>query len=67
MSTPFIMSSIKDAKYKKEIEFKLVNKILALEFNNNTEKLFINGLKCAIELFKRNWMTNVSKFLELKI
>ena len=47
-----MMSCIKEEKFKKEIEFKIVSRILSLDFDKdkdkNNEILFLNGLKCAI-------------------
>jgi hypothetical protein len=48
MATPFVMSCLKEEKFKKEIEFKIVSRILALDGDKLNEPLFLNGLKCSI-------------------
>jgi hypothetical protein len=67
MSTPFVMSSMKEEKFRKEIEFKLVTRVLGerereREKEKGSQELLISGLKCAIELIKREWVTSVKCF-----
>jgi hypothetical protein len=66
MSTPFVMSSLKEDKFKKEIEFKLVSRVLGMVFDKdkdkNSEELFLTGLKCAIELIRNDWTTSIKTF-----
>lgn len=38
MSTPFVIGCLKEEKYKKEIELKLVNNVLRLEFDKDKDK-----------------------------
>lgn len=72
MSTPFVMSCMKEEKFKKEVEFKLVGRVLGVGGEGEGagkdragEGLLVTGLKCAIELIKNDWITSIKSFTDI--
>lgn len=65
LCVPFAMRSIKHANYRKEIEFLLINRILAFPIGQMKEGLLLDGLKCMIFLVRENLLTGYSKLESL--
>jgi hypothetical protein len=55
------MRSIKQPNYRKEIEFLLINRILASPVAQMREGMLLDGLKCMIFLVRENLLSGYGK------
>lgn len=64
-SVPFAIRNIKHANYRKEVEFLLINRVLAFPINQIREGLLLDGLKCMIFLLREGLISGCSKLESL--